>query len=147
MTRSLTKEDQRFLDQAVQEVSTGMLATKVLIAAQEAAGENGDVDRAYIKLRFRQLRHESAKQLKKVQKLRDQAGAMQVRDERQRLRSQRSEASSSRSSSSTSTSVFDEDGIRVEHRRKTKSKVPAVAMTLMAVVFLVIVGFALFNAL
>ena len=55
MTKTLSKEDQKLLDQAVQEVSTRMLATKVLLAAQDAAGENGDVDRAYIKLRFRQF--------------------------------------------------------------------------------------------
>jgi hypothetical protein len=142
MTNSLSKEDQKFLDQAVQEVSTRMLQTKVLIAAREAAGENGDVDRAYIKLRFRQLRHESAKQLKKVQKLREQAGAMQVRGERQRSRERKSEASSS-----ATESVFDEDGIRLEHRRKTKSKIPAVVLTVLAGVFLVVIGIAMFNAL
>lgn len=141
MTKTLSKEDQKLLDQAVQEVSTRMLATKVLLAAQDAAGENGDVDRAYIKLRFRQLRHESAKQSRKVQKLREQAGKMSDarRDNVVKIRS-------SGSASTSSPQIFDEDGIRRDHLRTTKSKIPGLILTVLAIVFLGMVGFALINA-
>ncbi|MGK0185173.1 MAG: hypothetical protein ACI9R3_000948 [Verrucomicrobiales bacterium] len=143
MTKELSKEDQRFLDQSVQEVSTGMLATKVLLAAQDLAGEGGDVNRAYIKLRFRQLRQESAKQMRKVQRLRDQAGKLSDLEENKRRERMRS----SSSSSSAERQVFDEDGVRQDHRRNVRSKAPAILLTIVAIGFFIAVGLAVFSAM
>ena len=143
MTKTLSKEDQKLLDQAVQEVSTGMLATKVLVAAQEAAGEQGDVDRAYIKLRFRQLRQESAKQLRKVQRLRDQAVVLADRPKETRIRSRSSKSGSDQSNSN---SVVDEDGIRAGRRPNGKSKMSGIVLAIFAIAFFAAVGMALYSA-
>lgn len=143
MTKELSKEDNRFLEQAVQEVSTGMLATKILVAAKEAAGEGGDVDRAYIKLRFRQLRQESAKQMRKVQKIREQAGKLSTQEEQRRRARIRIPSEKSREEKQ----VFDEDGLRREHRRNDKSKLPAILLSIAALGFFIAIGMAVYGAL
>lgn len=143
MTRTLTKSDQKLLDQAIQEVQTGMLASKVLAEAQVMAGGADDLDRAYIKLRFRQLRRESARQMQKVVRMREQAGAL-ADDGMREARARRAAVHAGTLADSTR---IDEDGIRLSRRRQHKSRKNALVMTALILGFFFAVGLGLYHAL
>ena len=134
MAKTLNKAEQKLLDQAVQEVETGMLQTKVLAQAKAHAGDNGDVRRSYVKLRYRQLRNESAKQQRKVEKMREQGS-----NQEKGLRQAQSRHGGNEVGSSSSEGSY-------RRREKKRSKLPAIVMAVLAIGFLGAVGVALFSA-